>query len=92
MSRSSWKKPVIMNENLKRSRSKKRLKITKRNFIISPYYLNRKVCIYNGKVFVNVFIDKKKIGYKFGEFVYSRKICEHKVKKNKSNMPKGKKK
>lgn len=89
MSRSIWKTPIILNENF--NKSNKKIKITKRNFIISPSFLNKKISIYNGKVFINVFIDKSKIGYKFGEFVYTRKPCIHKTKKNKSNIVKKKK-
>jgi ribosomal protein S19 len=88
MSRSSWKKPVTLNENFKKFSSKKPIKIMKRNFRIGDSFLNKKVTVYNGKVFVNIFIDKKKIGYKFGEFVYTRKLCQHKVKKKQSNLKK----
>ena len=87
MSRSVWKTPIILNEDFKKF--KKKIKITKRNFIISSSFLNKMVSIYNGKVFINVFIDKSKIGYKFGEFVYTRKPCVHKTKKN--NVTKKKK-
>ena len=79
MSRSVWKTPIILNNNF--SESNKKIKITNRNSIISSKFLNKKVSIYNGKVFVNIFIDKNKIGYKFGEFVYTRKPCIHKKKK-----------
>ena len=81
MSRSVWKTPIILNENF--SRSNKIIKITKRNSIVSLKFLNKMVSIHNGKVFVNIFINKSKIGYRFGEFVYSRKYCIYKNKKNK---------
>ena len=55
---------------------------------VTSEFLNKKVSIYNGKFFINVFIDKNKIGYKFGEFAYTRKLCIHKTKKNKSNIQK----
>lgn len=80
MSRSVWKTPIILNEKIQKF--DKKIKIIKRNFIISSDFLNKKVSVYNGKVFVNIFIDKNKIGYKFGEFVYTRKPCMHKQKKN----------
>ena len=84
MSRSSWKFPIVLKENLnfilKKNKSKN-IKIIERNAIITSEFLNKKVSIYNGKVFINVFIDKNKIGYKFGEFVYTRKPCIHKKKK-----------
>ena len=78
MSRSIWKIPVTLNENF--SKFNKKIKVTKRNLIIPSNFLNKKISIYNGKVFVNVFIDKNKIGYKFGEFVYTRKPCVYKTK------------
>lgn len=75
MSRSKWKNPVVLNEKIEINDFKKINKITQRNVIISSEFLNKKVKIYNGKVFVNIFIDQPKIGYKFGEFVYTRKFC-----------------
>lgn len=86
MSRSSWKFPIVLKENLnfilKKNKSKN-IKIIERNAIITSEFLNKKVSIYNGKVFINVFIDKNKIGYKFGEFAYTRKIPIHKKSKKK---------
>ena len=88
MSRSSWKFPIVLKENLnfilKKNKSKN-IKIIERNAIITSEFLNKKVSIYNGKVFINVFIDKNKIGYKFGEFAYTRKIPIHKKSKKKNN-------
>lgn len=87
MSRSVWKKPIILNEKFKKIKNIKD-KIIERNFIISSKFLNKIVSIHNGKVFVNVFIDKDKVGFKFGEFVYSRKFIAHKVNKKKSKIKK----
>jgi ribosomal protein S19 len=89
MSRSIWKPSINLNENFNNFNNKK-IKITERNSIITSNFLNKKVSIYNGKVFINTFIDKSKIGYKFGEFAYSRKPCIYKTKTEKSK--KGKKK
>ncbi len=80
MSRSVWKIPVNLNENFRKFN--KKIKITKRNCLIPSDFLNKKISIYNGKVFVNIFIDRNKIGYKFGEFVYTRKPCIYKTKNN----------
>lgn len=79
MSRSVWKNSVIFDENV--DISGKQIKIINRNFIISSKFLNKKISIYNGKSFINVFIDKYKLGYKFGEFAYTRKSPVHKKKK-----------
>ena len=81
MSRSTWKGSVIFDENV--DFKNKQIKIYNRNFIISKNFLDKKISIYNGKSFINVFIDKDKIGYKFGEFAYSRKLPIHKKKKTK---------
>jgi ribosomal protein S19 len=46
--------------------------------------IDTKISIYNGKSFINVFIDNLKIGYKFGQFSHTRKKFEYKkVKKTK---------
>jgi len=81
MSRSSWKSLIVNKENV--NLSTKLIKIINRNSIITPNFLNKKVGIYNGKVYINVFIDKLKIGYKFGEFAYTRKPCIQKKNKKK---------
>ena len=85
MSRSKWK-GFYCNENLLKCfnefNKKKKFFIFQRNSIIDPIFLGTKVAIYNGKIFINIFIDENKIGYKFGEFAFTRKKCVHK-KKNK---------
>ena len=80
MSRSIWKPLLILKENSTLN-NKQSILIKKRNFLISSFYLNKKIKIYNGKAFINIFIDKDKLGYKFGEFSYTRKKVIHKTKK-----------
>lgn len=43
--------------------------------------LNKKFLIYNGKDFQKLIVSKNMLGYKFGEFVMTRKIVT--FKKNK---------
>ncbi len=81
MSRSSWKHLVVNMENFKKLN--KNLKITSRNEVVPQILAGSKLSIYNGKRFINVFIDPLKVGYKFGEFTFTRKPCVHKEKKNK---------
>ena len=90
MSRSLWKVDLknIYKEKFKNgfNINKKRtlLKIISRNSIITSDLVDTKVSIYNGKSFINIFIDNLKIGYKFGQFSYTRKKFEYKkVKKTK---------
>jgi len=61
---------------------KKKLKIQFRDQVIPLSLENSKVLIYTGQRYISVFIDYNKIGYKFGEFAFTRKKCIHKKKKN----------
>lgn len=88
MQRSSWKgiyinQQLINNfkKHISQNKSTKVFKILERNSTITLDFLNYKVGIYNGLKFINIFIDESKIGYKFGEFSYSRQKCIHKVLK-----------
>jgi small subunit ribosomal protein S19 len=79
MSRSSWKHKIVNLEKFKVLT--KNIKIDYRNENVSKEFLNTKVSIYNGKRYIPVYIDQDKIGYKFGEFSFTRKRCIHKEKK-----------
>ncbi len=61
----------------------KKLKLTiwERNKTISDIYLNKTIKVYNGKEFKTLKITREKLGFKFGEFVLTRKIFERKKKK-----------
>ncbi len=90
MSRSLWKVDLksIYKEKFKKDFSNHKkgtlLKILSRNSIIMDDLIDTKISIYNGKSFINVFIDNLKIGYKFGQFSHTRKKFEYKkVKKTK---------
>jgi ribosomal protein S19 len=48
--------------------------IYKKNKYITLDDLNKKFLIYNGKVFHKLIISKCMIGYKFGEFITTRKV------------------
>lgn len=49
----------------------------KRNANINNYYINNKIAIYNGKIFIinNLKLDVK--GYKFGELANTKKRIKH---------------
>jgi len=51
--------------------------------VISPQLLNKKFFIYNGKIFNIIFIKKIHLGFKFGEFVLSKKFFKKKNVKKK---------
>ena len=79
MSRSKYKGPFFKVNFLK----KKWIKITNKNLTILPEYNNYSVSVYNGKNFINLIINNKMIGFKFGEFINTRKKHIYKYKKNK---------
>lgn len=91
MSRAKWKglfieKSVIdLNKKKAKNKNKKKLKIYSRSSCIPSFLINKFVLIYDGKEFRKCYINREKIGYKFGEFSYSRKKndVKKKFKKNK---------
>ena len=78
MSRSKYKGPFFKVNLLKK---KQWIKITNKNLTILPEYINYSVSIYNGKRFINLVINNKMIGFKFGEFINTRKKHVYKKKK-----------
>ena len=74
MSRSKWKglfleKSIIQLNNKK----KRKLKTYSRSSCIPSFLIKKFILIYDGKEFRKCYINREKIGYKFGEFSYSRK-------------------
>lgn len=59
------------------------IKIYSRRSTISQEFLNYNVLIYNGHHFIKRKITKEMIGYKFGEFAFTRKPTKHKEKNKK---------
>lgn len=82
MSRAKWKGLFIEKSiiSFKKTKSKKKLKIYSRSSSIPSFLLNQFVLIYDGKEFRKCYINREKIGYKFGEFSYSRKKNDVKKK------------
>lgn len=70
MSRSQWKGPVL-NKSLIKKKIKN--KIWSRNCTIPFFLLGFSVFVHSGKDFRKIFITREKVGYKFGEFVLTRK-------------------
>lgn len=57
------------------------IEIYNKNLTILPEYINHFINVYNGKSFINIKINEKMIGYKFGEFINTRKKHIYKKKK-----------
>jgi small subunit ribosomal protein S19 len=86
MSRSKWKGVFIEKSIIQLNKKKKRkLKTYSRSSCIPSFLINKFILIYDGKEFRKCYINREKIGFKFGEFSYSRKKNEvkKKFKKNK---------
>jgi len=83
MSRSKWKGPFISSCLTKKNSKviKQRTKIWSRNSIISSNFIDKLVLIYNGKEFKSIFINREKVGFKFGQFVSTRNKNKFKKKK-----------
>lgn len=79
MSRSKYKGPFFKSNLIEKNN--KKIKIYNKNLIILPEYVDHFIKIYNGKTFINLKINNKMIGYKFGEFIYTRKKHVYKKKK-----------
>jgi small subunit ribosomal protein S19 len=79
MSRSKTKAPFF-KYNLIRKK-KNWIKIFNKNLTIMPQYIDYIYNIYNGKTFINIKVTKDMIGYKFGEFINTKKRHIYKKKK-----------
>ena len=74
MGRSSWKGPFVDSSIFKMSEGKQGgLKIWSRNSVIPEFLLGKNVLVHNGKDFKSVVVTREKIGFKFGEFSFTRK-------------------
>lgn len=61
--------------------NKKILKTTNRNSIILPEFVDKIIYVYNGLVFKKIKITENMIGTKIGQYIFTRKVCKHKIKK-----------
>ena len=84
MSRSIWKgyyidKFIFSNKIFNHTKKK----IWARNSTIGENLIGQHVYIHNGKEFVKTLITREKVGFKFGEFAFTRKFTkkEKKLKK-----------
>jgi len=85
MSRSKWKGHFV--DTFFKEVNKKNLKIWSRRSSIPFYLIGTYVLIHNGKDFKKVYITREKVGFKFGEFAFTRKYTS-KYKNIKSTVKK----
>jgi small subunit ribosomal protein S19 len=82
MSRSKWKGAYAQSELIKIKKKSRSIKIWSRDSTITPAFLRKRVLVYNGKSFRPVIITSTKLGYKFGEFIFTRKFVPKVTKKS----------
>lgn len=82
MSRSIWKGYFINNSFFKQSLKKKKL-VWLKNTTITGNLKGHIVFIYNGKEFKKLYITGAKIGFKFGQFIFTRNYTQKKIIKGK---------
>ncbi|RID72015.1 hypothetical protein BRARA_C03925 [Brassica rapa] len=77
VSRSVWKDPFVDAFLMKKKNAALNRKIWSRRSTILPEYVDSSVRIYNGKTHVRCKITEGKVGHKFGEFAFTRKVTKH---------------
>ena len=73
MSRSIWK-GLYCNLRINKSilDSKKRIEVWSRQSSIPGFLINKTVFVHNGKTFKKLLITRDKLGFKFGEFAFTK--------------------
>lgn len=86
MSRSLWKGPFVHGlvlkhvKRIKKEKNYKTIRVYSRDSVIFPSFVGLHFEIYNGLKFVLLEVKENMIGFKFGEFVFTRKRPKHKIK------------
>jgi len=82
MSRSVWKGPFQEKKILKlKIKYKKRLEIWARGSVISFRFIKKLVFINTGNGYRKLYVTRKHVGYKFGEFTNTRAFLKKAEKK-----------
>lgn len=79
MSRSKWKGPYLDTKLLK-IKEHKSISIWNRSSIIPYTLIGKSVLIHNGKALVKAYITREKVGFKFGELVFTKKHTKKVIK------------
>lgn len=83
MSRSLWKGPFVDPNFLKNKQQKTNIKVWSRASVIPSFLIGETVFVHNGKEFKKISITREKIGFKFGEYSFSRRYTlKSKIQKN----------
>lgn len=77
MVRSKWKLFYFNQDIL----NDEKTLVSNRNSTILPIFLKKTVAVHNGKTWRKVFIKPSMIGFKFGDFAFTRKHTQKKLKK-----------
>jgi small subunit ribosomal protein S19 len=72
MTRSKWKGPYVEANLFKEN--KKNKKIWTRSSTIPGFLIGENVLVHNGREFKRLSITRDKVGFKFGEFSFTRKF------------------
>lgn len=80
MSRSNWKGPFLDKFLVSQKKQKNLTKIWSRRSVISSQMLGKTVLVHNGKDFKRILITREKLGFKYGEFAFTRQT--KKLQKN----------
>lgn len=81
MIRITWKGPYISESNYYKVFDKKEILQSSRNVIITPNLVGINFLVHNGNNLLKIKITEEMIGYKFGEFSFTRKKFSYKKKK-----------
>jgi len=75
--------PALTVKNKKTNNKFFKIKIWCRNSVIPSKFVNKVVWVYNGKTFRKLVVTKEKLGFKFGEFSFTRVKNQKKKTKKK---------
>ena len=86
MTRSLWKGPFLDSFLVKplTISDKKNYKIWSRGSVIPSSLIGETIYIHNGKEFKSITITREKVGFKFGEFSFTRKYTNKQKTLNKA--------
>jgi small subunit ribosomal protein S19 len=83
MSRSNWKGPFLDRFLICHQKKKNSVKIWSRRSVIASQMLGQTVLVHNGKEFKRIVVTREKLGFKYGEFAFTRKIKTKKLTQKK---------
>lgn len=77
MIRSVWKPPfskaIIFQKAFLEYKQKKIIVLSCKNSVIFPTFVGNIFLVYNGRKFINIQVHNHMVGYKFGQYVKTKK-------------------